>query len=90
MSQHTLTARWVFPVAGPPLPRGTVSIQAPTKFMLVSPETGRSIDYLFTTSRDLDLERYKGMRIVVTGEEALEARWGNTPVLTIQKIQVIE
>lgn len=70
--------------------RGTFSIQAPTHFELFSPETGRTIDYLFTSSPNLDLRRYKGLRIVVTGEEALEERWGNTPVLTIQKIQVLE
>jgi hypothetical protein len=30
------------------------------------------------------------MRIVVTGEEGLDERWRNTPVLTIQKIVVLE
>jgi uncharacterized protein YgiM (DUF1202 family) len=70
--------------------RGTVSIQAPTQFELVSPENGRAINYLHTTARDLDLRRYKGLRIVVTGEEGLDERWRNTPVLTIQRIQVLE
>jgi uncharacterized protein YgiM (DUF1202 family) len=70
--------------------RGTGSIQAPTSFQLVSPENGRAIDYLYTSSPALDLRRYKGLRIVVTGEEGLEERWGNTPVITIQKIQVVE
>ena len=70
--------------------RGTVSIQAPTRFELVSPDNGRAIDYLHTTARDLDLSRYKGMRIIVTGEEALDERWQNTPVITIQRIQVLE
>ena len=70
--------------------RGMTSIQAPSKFVLVSPENGRDIDYLFTTSKELDLRRYKGLRIIVTGEEGLDERWGNTPVLTIQKIQVLE
>jgi hypothetical protein len=70
--------------------RGMTSIQAPSKFVLISPENGRDIDYLYTTSRELDLRRYKGLRIIVTGEEGLDERWGNTPVLTIQKIQVVE
>ena len=70
--------------------RGMTSIQAPSKFVLVSPENGRDIDYLYTTSKELDLRRYKGLRIIVTGEEGLDERWGNTPVLTIQKIQVLE
>ena len=72
------------------LVRGTFSIQAPTHFELVSPDNGRTIDYLYTTSPNLDLRRYKGLRIIVTGEESLEERWGNTPVITIQKIQVLE
>ncbi|HWV99856.1 MAG TPA: SH3 domain-containing protein [Candidatus Acidoferrum sp.] len=70
--------------------RGTFSIQAPTHFELYSPDTGHTIDYLYSASPNLDLRRYKGLRIVVTGEEALEERWGNTPVITIQKIQVLE
>ncbi|HEY6168542.1 MAG TPA: SH3 domain-containing protein, partial [Verrucomicrobiae bacterium] len=70
--------------------KGTVSIQAPTKFGLVSPDTGKTINYLYTTSTNLDLNRYKGLHIIVTGEEGLDERWRNTPVLTIQRIQVLE
>jgi len=70
--------------------RGTFSVQAPTHFELISPDNGRTIDFLHTTSPNLDLRRYKGLKIIVTGEEALDERWGNTPVITIQKIQVLE
>src|SRR5262249_36298155 len=70
--------------------RGTFSIQAPTHYELVSPENGRHINYLYTTSPDLDLSRYKGLRIIVTGEEGLDERWRNTPVITIQKIEVVD
>lgn len=72
------------------LVRGTTSIQAPTKFELISADNGHTIDYLYTSAPTLDLRRYKGLRIVVTGEEGLDERWGNTPIITIQKIQVIE
>ena len=88
------------PVVEEPLPkrivshegfvRGMTSLQAPSRFVLVSPENGRLIDYLHTTSPNLDLRRYKGMHIIVTGEEGLDDRWGNTPVIEIQKIQVLE
>jgi len=74
-------------VAREGLVRGTFSIQAPTHFELISPENGKAIDYLHTTSPSLDLSRYKGLRIIVTGEESLEERWGNTPVITIQKFR---
>jgi uncharacterized protein YgiM (DUF1202 family) len=70
--------------------KGTVSIQAPTRFALVSTDTGRTINYLYTTSTNLDLSRYKGLHIVVTGEEGLDRRWRNTPVITIQRILVLE
>src|SRR5207237_73676 len=70
--------------------RGTISIQAPTTFELISPENHKTINYLHTTSVNLDLRRYKGLRIIVTGEEGLDERWRNTPVITIQRIQVVE
>jgi uncharacterized protein YgiM (DUF1202 family) len=70
--------------------RGTFSIQAPTRYQLVSPDTKVPINYLYTPSTNLDLGRYKGMHIIVTGEEGLDARWKNTPVITIQKIQVLD
>jgi len=70
--------------------RSTWSIQAPTPYSLVSPVTGETINYLYTTSTNLNLKRYKGLKIIVTGEEGLDQRWGNTPVITIQKIHVVE
>jgi uncharacterized protein YgiM (DUF1202 family) len=70
--------------------RYTASIQAPTLFELVSPDSHKPIDYLYTTSPNLDLNRYKGLHIIVTGEEGLDERWKLTPIITIQRIQVIE
>jgi uncharacterized protein YgiM (DUF1202 family) len=70
--------------------KGSASIQAPTKFTLVNPATGRIVNYLYTSSTNLDLRRYKGLHIIVTGEEGLDERWKNTPVISIQRIQVVE
>ena len=70
--------------------RRTFSIQAPSSFALVNSETGKTVNYLYTNAKNLDLARYKGLRIIVTGEEGLDERWVNTPILTIQKIQVVE
>jgi hypothetical protein len=70
--------------------RGSFSIQAPTRYELISPDTHQAINYLYTTSTNLDLSRYKGMHIIVTGEESLDERWKNTPVITIQRIQVLD
>lgn len=70
--------------------RYSLSIQAPTPFCLVSPDTGEIINYLHTTATNLNLRRYRNLRIIVTGEEGIDKRWTNTPVLTIQRIYVVE
>jgi hypothetical protein len=69
--------------------RHSVSLVAPTYFELYDATDNKSINYLFTTSTNLNLSRYDGMRITVTGQEGLDPRWQDTPVLTIQKIQVL-
>jgi uncharacterized protein YgiM (DUF1202 family) len=65
------------------------SIVAPTKFELYDPATDININYLYTTSPSLDLSKYVNMRIIVTGEEGIDARWKDTPLINIQSIQVI-
>jgi uncharacterized protein YgiM (DUF1202 family) len=69
--------------------RGVGSPVAPTKYELYDPATGVNINYLYSTSPTLDLSRYDGARIIVTGEEGLDQRWKETPVINIQSIQVI-
>jgi uncharacterized protein YgiM (DUF1202 family) len=70
--------------------RGTASIQAPSYYELENLDTGKVTEYLYTTSTNLALKRWKGKTVVVTGEEALDERWPNTPVITIQKIQLVQ
>ena len=65
-------------------------IQAPSHFELKSLDDGQVMDYLYSTSTNLNLAKYKGRTILVTGEEELDERWPNTPVLTIKKIHVVE
>ena len=83
----------------PPTPRivmheGVVrhvgSLITPTAYELYDPTTDKNVDFLYSTTTNLDLSRYVGMRIIVTGEEGLSARWSDIPVLTIQRIQVID
>ena len=69
--------------------RATGSIVAPTKYELYDPAADVNINYLYTTSPNLDLSKYVNMRIIVTGEEGLDARWKDTPLINIQSIQVI-
>jgi uncharacterized protein YgiM (DUF1202 family) len=70
--------------------RHVTSLIEPTDYELFDPKTGGEIDYLYSTSTNLDLSKYKGARIVVTGEEGLSERWHKTPVLTIESIHVVE
>jgi uncharacterized protein YgiM (DUF1202 family) len=69
--------------------RPSVSPVAPTVYELYDPATSVAIDYLYTTTTNLDVARYNGFRIVVTGEEGLDSRWKDTPLLTIQRIYVV-
>ncbi len=68
--------------------RHVMSLITPTAYELYSPTSNENIDFLYTTSTNLDLSKYINMDIIVTGEEDLAARW-QTPVLTIQKIIVV-
>jgi uncharacterized protein YgiM (DUF1202 family) len=69
--------------------RDSVSIVAPTYFELYDPSTQVAIDYLHSTTTNLDLSRYNGFQIIVTGQEGLDARWKDTPVLDVQRIYVV-
>lgn len=66
-----------------------ISPVAPTKFKLYDPNTYETIDYLYSTAPDLDLNRYVNMRIIVTGVEGIDQRWPSSPIIAIQSIQVI-
>ena len=68
----------------------TASIQAPTYFQLESLDDGKVIDYLYTTSPNLVLEHWRGKKVLVQGIESLDERWPSTPVLTIEKIQIVK
>jgi uncharacterized protein YgiM (DUF1202 family) len=69
--------------------RHVTSLIVPTDYELYDPATGKIVDFLYPTSPDLDLSKYSGYRIVVTGEEGLDPRWKDTPVIAIQHIDVI-
>jgi uncharacterized protein YgiM (DUF1202 family) len=66
------------------------SLITPTEYELYDPTTDKNVDFLYTTTTNLVLSRYVGMRIIVTGEEGLAARWQDVPVLTVQRILVID
>jgi uncharacterized protein YgiM (DUF1202 family) len=67
--------------------RSSVSIQAPTYYELVSPETRKTINYLHSTSTNIVIKQYRSQSIVVTGEEFIDSRWLNTPVLEVETLE---
>ena len=69
--------------------RSSVSLVSPTYFELYDPTTRVAINYLSSPTTNLNLSRYNGLHIVVTGEEGLDARWKDTPILSVQKIYVL-
>jgi uncharacterized protein YgiM (DUF1202 family) len=66
------------------------SLVAPTEYELYDPSTGKSVDYLYPSLGNLNLGKYVNARVVVTGEEALDKRWKDIPILTVEQITVIE
>ncbi len=63
------------------------NIQAPTYFELVA-EKGKVINYLSGEKIGVKLKDYKGLRVVVTGEESIDARFPDRPLLEIETIEV--
>lgn len=67
----------------------SASIQAPSHFILQALDTRKAINYLYSPSTNVMLKDYYGQRILVTGEELLDERWPNTPVIHIEKIETV-
>jgi hypothetical protein len=88
------------PVAPPPPPeagkrivtregllKGSFSIQAPAYFELRSLDNNRVINYVWSPSTNVPLKGFKGRKVLITGEELLDERWPNTPVLNVDQIR---
>lgn len=73
-------------VAREGLVRRTLSIQAPGAFELRSPNTGERIVYLHPRDPELDIGQFRGRRARATGEEFMDPRWPNCPVLFVDRI----
>lgn len=67
--------------------RATKSIQAPTWYELIHPETKKTMDYLHEERLGVDLKSWKGQKVVVTGDEGIDERWPNIPILELESIQ---
>jgi uncharacterized protein YraI len=65
------------------------SLVAPTDYKLYDQSTKQDIDFLYPISKDLDLSKLVDADVIVTGEEGVDQRWPNTPIMAIQSIQVV-
>jgi uncharacterized protein YraI len=66
------------------------NLQTPSDWALQDAESGRVINYLWSSSTNIPWATLKGRTIIVTGEEALDVRWPNTPVLKIETLKTVE
>ena len=69
--------------------RRAASIQSPTYFLLENPETGKAMNYIHNEKHpEYQMKLYKGFRIIVTGEELIDSRWPDTPVIEIETLDL--
>ena len=66
--------------------KGSVSIQAPTYLVLRSLDNNKTINYLHSPDTNIVLKGFQYQRVLVTGEELLDERWPNTPVINVESI----
>ena len=69
--------------------KSSVSVQAPSHYVLRGLDNNKTINYLYSPSTNILVENYWGKKVFVTGEEVLDERWPNTPVIEIETIDVI-
>lgn len=66
------------------------NIQTPSDWALQDADSGRVINYLWSSSTNIPWATLKGRTIIVTGEEALDVRWPTTPVLKIETLRTVD
>lgn len=69
--------------------RPTRSIQAPTWYELVHPETKATINYLHEEKLGVNLKQYRGQRVIVSGEEAIDPRWPKMPIMELETLDIV-
>jgi hypothetical protein len=65
------------------------SIQAPTSYALEHRESRRTVNYLHSESEDINLKRFAGKKVIVMGEELIDQRWVNTPIIEVESIRLL-
>ena len=70
--------------------KSSVSIQAPSHYVLRGLENNKTINYLYSSPTNDLVKNFWRKKVLVTGEEVLDERWPNTPVIEIETIQEIQ
>ena len=70
--------------------RRVFNIQAPTDFALENIASGKRVNYLFTGKSGLQLKYFTGKKIIITGEEGIDRRWPDTPLITINTLELTD
>jgi hypothetical protein len=65
----------------------SMSIQAPSRWSLMSLETKQTINFLHTEKEGLSLKAFAGKDVLLKGEELLDARW-KTPLLEVEDVRL--
>jgi hypothetical protein len=65
------------------------SIQAPTSYALENRESRRMVNFLHSESEDINLKKFAGKKVIVTGEELVDQRWVNTPIIEVESIRLL-
>ena len=70
----------------------TLSLSAPSRYVLEHLESGKTINFLITQHPALGkkMEKLLGRRILVSGQEAMDARNQHTPVLIIKTLKTTD
>ncbi len=70
----------------------TLSLSAPSRYVLEHLESGKTINFLITQHPALEkeMEKLLGRRILVSGQEAMDARNQHTPVLIIKSLKTTD
>jgi len=69
--------------------RKTLNVQAPADYELHDISSGKLIEYLQPDAQEKNFKRFTGLRVLVTGPEALDRRWPKTPILQIQTVDYV-
>jgi uncharacterized protein YgiM (DUF1202 family) len=69
--------------------KSSVSVQAPSHYVLRGLDNNKTINYLYSPPTNDVVKNFWGKKVFVTGEEVLDERWPNTPVIEIETIQEI-